>query len=136
MSFSELLKTHQQKSQDWNKKLDESKQDIDESFKDLDDVQSDEIEKEIPVRTEAQNRRIEFEPTPRCPDSSTKENRFIPVTDYIQKPILKNINEKPHEMKKKSSKKNDREGMMKEVNDIIGELQSMLKPRVRKILLI
>lgn len=73
---------------------------------------------------------IKFEATPRCPDSSAKENRFIPVTDYYQKPIPMKSHEKSQPLIQKRSRQYERDGMIKEVNDIIGELQCMLKPKV------
>jgi hypothetical protein len=61
ISFNKLLEKHKEKRQKWSKKIDENRQKIlEESFKDLDSIKSDEVESEVPVKTDT-NKDIIFD---------------------------------------------------------------------------
>lgn len=60
--------------------------------------------------------------------SVAKENRFIPYQENEYQDIYK-----APTLTQSRSRQYDRNGMLKEVNDIINELQVMLKPKILKI---
>lgn len=133
ISFSNIMKNHQETHKTWSKKIEEKKKHIDESFRDLDD-ESDEVESEIPIKPETQQKILGFDsPEEKIIDtSSSKENRFMPAEHYQEQP--KNANKiKTQAVIQTNSVNIERSNMMKEVNDIIGELQDMLRPRVMKL---
>jgi hypothetical protein len=67
ISFNKLLEKHKEKRQKWSKKIDENRLKIlEESFKDLDSIKSDEVESEVPVKTEI-NKEIIFDKIRKLP---------------------------------------------------------------------
>jgi hypothetical protein len=67
ISFNKLLEKHKEKRQKWSKRIDENRLKIlEESFKDLDTIKSDEVESEVPVKTET-NKEIIFDKIKKLP---------------------------------------------------------------------
>lgn len=123
---------------------------LNESFKDLDGIQSDEIEKKVPVQIETEKIIDGFdEDLLSCLNSDIKENRIKLVEDNEREEEVENLNiPKPEAlpevrpnsipekellpMTKSTQISYHRENMMKEVNEMIGELQVILKPKTEE----
>jgi len=74
ISISKMLKTHQEKRKIWNKK--QKSNNKTETLNDLDNVQSEEIEKVVPIRAQADHKISRNEAvTYSVPDSCRNENR-------------------------------------------------------------
>ncbi|CAI2369863.1 unnamed protein product [Moneuplotes crassus] len=146
ISFTSLLKKHQQTRETWKRKL-HRVQDLDQSFKDLDQVDPDEVEREVPVKIDTQEVRGISEEAPAKLNKSVEESRIkifngepkskekkaLPAPLSILKPVIQQVNicksDELKRQKEEAEKCHKRDEMMKEVNDIIGELQSILHPK-------
>ena len=130
ISFDSLLKNHSQKRESWLSKLqNKNRSKLNESFKDLDSIQSDEIEKEVPVQTETDKKIIGLDAENLSwLNSDLKENRIkIFPESSLMSTIQPSLQNQPEVKEPKPNLQ--RENMMKEVNDMIDELQIMLKPK-------
>mmetsp|Transcript_787 Transcript_787/g.654 ORF Transcript_787/g.654 Transcript_787/m.654 type:complete len:108 (-) Transcript_787:606-929(-) len=56
ISFDSLLKNHNRTKQSWLKKIKTKQIELNESFKDLDTIQSEEVEKHVPVQINTQKK--------------------------------------------------------------------------------
>lgn len=150
ISFNSLLRKHHQKREDWMEMTQKESNQLNESFKDLDGIQSDEIEKKVPVQIETEKIIDGFdEDLLSCLNSDIKENRIKLVEDNEREEEVENLNiPKPEAlpevrpnsipekellpMTKSTQISYHRENMMKEVNEMIGELQVILKPKTEE----
>ena len=147
ISIKSMIKKHQEKKQIWDLKLKINKPNDDLSQ--LDNVESDEIEHIIPIKAQAISKIVKQETLVhsdlnQIPDSCKNEDRCMSQPYFKKSKPDKNQAKKANKaikqtkspvdsLKLDSSRAYDRDGMMKEVNDIIGELQSMLKPKIYKM---
>lgn len=127
VSFNTMIQTNKQSRKKWTQKIAESKlQEMEESLLDLENMESDKEEQIAPIKTQTQKKIVPFD-TPKVEavaSSVSKENRIIAADKLPQNSQIQPA---------KQIIKYDRGDMMREVNDMISELQGMLQPRMAKI---
>lgn len=127
-----MLKFHQERRKVWSKKL-RREQDQDD-LSELENLQTDEIENVIPIKALPEPKVVKEEAhkVDEAPDSWRNESRCINPKFLTKVQVKKPTKQNVKKLAVTKTKEYDRNSMMKEVNDIINELQVMLKPKMYK----